>query len=138
VTITYLTDFTSEQALATVRKLPAMLMVTRTGTIVLVNAHVERLFGYRREELIYRGWRLHNRPWRAATERGEHRMNFTRTPPRSRVWSRSKVMSAMRRCASFSSSPCGGERLAKLPTVVIPTARPVARTPHDPRQPRPH
>jgi carbonic anhydrase len=30
-----------------------MLMVTRTGTIVLVNAHVERLFGYRREELIF-------------------------------------------------------------------------------------
>jgi len=29
-----------------------MLMVSREGQIVLVNAHVERLFGYRREDLI--------------------------------------------------------------------------------------
>jgi len=29
-----------------------MLMVSRAGRIVLVNAHAERLFGYRREELI--------------------------------------------------------------------------------------
>jgi PAS domain S-box-containing protein len=29
-----------------------MLMIDRTGRIVLVNAHVERLFGYQREELI--------------------------------------------------------------------------------------
>ncbi len=29
-----------------------MLMISRTGRIVLVNAHVERLFGYQREELI--------------------------------------------------------------------------------------
>jgi PAS domain S-box-containing protein len=29
-----------------------MLMINRQGRIVLVNAHIERLFGYRREELI--------------------------------------------------------------------------------------
>ncbi len=58
-----------------------MLVVDGEGRIILVNAEVERLFGYRREELIGRPVEL-LLPDAARTEHARHRLSFARKPKR--------------------------------------------------------
>ena len=63
-----------------------MLMVDRTGTIVLVNARVERLFGYRREELIDAPFEMLvpvRLPGRLPEDRGGFQWDDSASPPTS-------------------------------------------------------
>jgi PAS domain-containing protein len=84
-----------------------MLMVSHTGRIVLVNAHVERLFGYSREALI-------NAPVEMLLPRGSLRTQFDE--PCAFPWRSSSVPSAHRRESSSSvpspTSPSGAKRSA--------------------------
>ena len=58
-----------------------ILLVNQTGQIVLVNAHIEELFGYGREELIGQSVEILV-PERFASKHPEYRANFLAAPTR--------------------------------------------------------
>jgi PAS domain S-box-containing protein len=63
-----------------------MLMIDRTGKVVLVNTEIERLFGYRRDELI--GQSVDNLvPKRLRSRHAQHRDGFTHHPETRRIGS---------------------------------------------------
>ena len=77
--------FAEEKFRLAVESCPSgMLMIDRAGKIVLVNTEIERLFGYRRDELIGQSVDLLV-PARVRGQHGRHRDGFARQPETRRM-----------------------------------------------------
>jgi PAS domain S-box-containing protein len=77
--------FAEEKFRLAVESCPSgMVMIDRTGKVVLVNTETERLFGYRRDELIGRSVDILV-PTRLRSQHVRHRDGFTRHPETRRM-----------------------------------------------------